>query len=125
MKQGLDHWTTGPLIPLTECVLTLWIESCQKATFEYMKQGLDHWTTGPLVPLTDFVLTTCIHTQYQVCMHSSAKCSVRFSMSLTSTQLVRGGFSFSHDEWHDVGAFRHIITLLCTCASWRMCSVFS
>ena len=58
MEEGLDHWTTGPLIPLTEFVLTSWmmIESCRKATFEYMKQGLDHWTTGPLVPLTEFVL---------------------------------------------------------------------
>jgi hypothetical protein len=76
MEEGLDHWTTGPLVPLTEFVLTLWIESCQKATFEYMKQGLDHWTTGPLVPLTEFVLTTCIHTQNQVCMHTSATRSV-------------------------------------------------
>ena len=62
MEEGLDHWTTGPLIPLTEFVLTSWmmIESCRKATFEYMKQGLDHWTTGPLIPLTEFVLTLWI-----------------------------------------------------------------
>jgi hypothetical protein len=60
MEEGLDHWTTGPLISLTEFVLTLWIESCRKATFEYMKQGLDHWTTGPLIPLTEFVLTLWI-----------------------------------------------------------------
>jgi hypothetical protein len=26
MEEGLDHWTTGPLVPLTEFVLTLWIE---------------------------------------------------------------------------------------------------
>jgi hypothetical protein len=55
MKLGLDHWTTGPLIPLTAFLLMssgYEAQEPERAEISNMKLGLDHWTTGPIIPLT-------------------------------------------------------------------------
>jgi hypothetical protein len=52
MKLGLDHWTTGPLIPLTAFLLMssgYEAQEPERAEISNMKLGLDH---GPLIPLT-------------------------------------------------------------------------
>jgi hypothetical protein len=55
MKEGLDHWTTGPLIPLTAFLLMIRTNTWDEQ-HETRSGPLDHWTTGPLMPLNGVTL---------------------------------------------------------------------
>ena len=76
MKAGLDHWTTGPLMPLTALPLIVCTNTWDEQ-HENRSGPLDHWTTpsshwGYAVSKSIFGGVCCLHARFSPLLRDSA-----------------------------------------------------